>query len=265
MLDAQGFQVHGTVFTGNEPAHIVVTPDGRTSYTTNGADDTVTAIDVSTMKPVTTIAVGAFPHGLRVSPDGKWVYVANAKGTTLTVIDTARNVVVDEIEVGVSPVQVAFSPDGRFVYASVNGENAVAKVDVATRKLVGKAAVGVGPIQVYVSPDGRYLLVANQGTEERPSTTVSIVDTDSFEVARTVETGLGAHGVVIDPSSRHAYVTNIYDDDVAVLDLAEQEVVARIPVGAKPNGISFSPLVLGVETERKVDLGLEEMEEMGHG
>jgi YVTN family beta-propeller protein len=151
------------------------------------------------------------------------------------------------------------------VYASVNGENAVAKVDVAKRKLVGKVAVGVGPIQVYVSPDGRYLLVANQGTEESPSTTVSIVDTATFEVAETIETGRGAHGVVIDPTSRHAYVTNIYGDDVAVLDLAERKVVARIPVGSKPNGISFSSLALAPQAEQTVDLGLGEMEGMGQG
>lgn len=88
----------------------------------------------------------------------------------------------------------------------------------------------------------RYLLVANQGTEDSPGTTVSVIDTKTFTVTATVETGQGSHGVVVDPSSQHAYVTNIYGDDVAVLDLQELKVVARIPVGDKPNGVSFSPL-----------------------
>jgi YVTN family beta-propeller protein len=64
-------------------------------------------------------------------------------------------------------------------------------------------------------------------------------------VVETID-GRGAHGVVIEPSSRHAYVANIYGDDVAVLDLAERKVVARIGVGSKPNGISFSPLAVGL-------------------
>ena len=114
----------------------------------------------------------------------------------------------------------------------------------------------MGPIQVYVSPNGRYLLVANQGTEEQPSTTVSIVDTATFTVVRTVETGRGAHGVVIDPSSRHAYITNIYGNDVAVLDLSEQKVVARIQVGLKPNGISFSPFAITSGPAGKIELPL---------
>lgn len=45
---------------------------------------------------------------------------------------------------------------------------------------------------------------------------------------------------MVDPSGQHAYVTNLYGNDVAVLDLDSLTVVARVPVGEKPNGISFS-------------------------
>ncbi|MCC6176214.1 MAG: YncE family protein, partial [Chloroflexi bacterium] len=205
---------------------------------------------------IATIPVGKYPHGLRPSPDGRWVYVANAKDTTLSVIDTASNTRVADINVGKSPVQVGYSPDGLTVYFSLNGENAVGKVDVATRTLLGKAPVGVGPIQVYVSPDNQYVLVANQGTKSNPSTTVSILDTESFAVINTVETGLGAHGVVIEPSSRHAYITNIYGNDVAVLDLPEARIVARIPTGAGPNGISFSPVAPAAAPAPEIKLTL---------
>jgi YVTN family beta-propeller protein len=73
--------------------------------------------------------------------------------------------------------------------------------------------------------------------------TVSIVDTASFTVADTVATGRGAHGVVIDPSGKHAYITNIYDNSVSVLDLATRQMIATVAVGDAPNGISYSPRV----------------------
>ena len=205
-------------------------------------EGTVSVIDASTMKVTDTIKVGEGPHGLRPSPDGRWLVVANVADTTLSVIDTRSNQLVTDVEVGKAPAQVAFSPDGRIVYASLNADNAVAKVDMASQQLVDTVAVGDGPIQTYVSGDNRYLLVANQGTEDSPATTVSVIDTKTFTVTATVETGQGAHGVVVDPSSTHAYVSNIYGDDVAVLDLDELKVVARIPVGDKPNGVSFSVL-----------------------
>lgn len=168
------------------------------------------------------------------------MYVANVSGTTLSVIDTTTNTVVDDITVGQAPAQVAFAPDGRFVYASLNGEDAVAKVDVERRRLVGKVKVGNGPIQTFVTPDNRFLLVANQGDERDPGTTVSFIDTASFTVTTDIETGQGAHGIVVEPSGSHAYVTNLYGNDVAVIDLGTLAVVARIPVGEKPNGISFT-------------------------
>jgi YVTN family beta-propeller protein len=268
MVDATSYKLHGTVPTGKEPAHIIVTPDGKTAYATNGGENTVTAIDIASMKVSATIPVGAYPHGLRSSPDGKWVYVANAKGTTLSVIDTVANQVASNIEVGQKPVQVAFAPDGKFVYVSLNGENALGKVDVATRQLVGKVPVGVGPIQAYVSPDGKYVLVANQGTEEQPSTTVSIIDTSTFTVARTVGTGKGAHGVVIDPSSRYAYISNIYGNDMAVIDLASGEVSARVATDEAPNGISWSSQAPARAPSEEIALALpdhdDDVQEMDH-
>lgn len=163
---------------------------------------------------------------------------------------------VEQIEVGQKPVQVAFSPEGKYVYFSLNTENAVGKVDVASRALVGKVGVGIGPVQVYVTPDNKYLLAANQGTQDKPSTTVSIIDTETFQVVKTVETGKGAHGVVIDPSGKHAYITNIYGNDVAVLDIAEQKVVATIPVGEAPNGVSMSALAPAPATTPEIKLVL---------
>lgn len=106
----------------------------------------------------------------------------------------------------------------------------------------------------------KHILAANQGTKENPSTTVSIIDTATFAVVGTVETGQGAHGVVIEPSSRYAYITNIYGNDVAVLDITAQKVVATIPTGAGPNGISFSPLAPAQASAAEIELPVEQME-----
>lgn len=241
-IDTATYTLKGTAPTGKMPAHIIVTPNGKSIYVTNGEDNSVSVIDAATMKTVATIPVGKLPHGLRSSPNGKWIFVANNNDTNVSVIETATNIKVADIEVGQKPAQVGFSPDGKFIYVSLNAENAVAKIDVVKRTLLGKTEVGSGPIQVFVSPNGKYLLVANQGTKEKPSTSVSIIATKTFSVIKTVETGKGAHGIVIDPSSRYAYITNIFENSVAVLDLTTMKVVAIVPTGIKPNGISFSSL-----------------------
>ena len=110
-----------------------------------------------------------------------------------------------------------------------------------------------------MTPDGKTLLVANQGTKEKPSTTVSIIDTSSFRVVDTVETGQGAHGVVIEPSGRYAYITNLYGDNLAVLDIPARQVVATVPTGSGPNGVSFIPGPVVAAPATQIELGLPPM------
>jgi YVTN family beta-propeller protein len=46
----------------------------------------------------------------------------------------------------------------------------------------------------------------------------------------------------IDSSGRYAYITNIYENTVSVIDIEQKAVIATIPSGTTPNGISFSAL-----------------------
>jgi YVTN family beta-propeller protein len=241
-IDSRSYNLLGTAPVGNAPAHVVVSPDGTTAYVSNSGDNTVTALDAATFTVRATIPVGDFPHGLRPSPDGAWVAVANLRSNTVSLIDTAALTVSATIEVGAGPVQVAFAPDGATLYVTLNGEDAVAVVDLATQSVINEVAVGDGPVQIYVTPDANTVLVANQGTEEAPSTTLSLIDAATLIQVAEIETGAGAHGVVVEPGGRYAYVTNLYGDDVAVVDLVEHQVVTAVVTGASPNGVSFSPV-----------------------
>lgn len=240
-IDTVTNAVVAKVAVGMHPAHVVVSPDGRFAYVTNGGDDTVSVIDTSAQRLVATIPVGKFPHGLRFNPDGKQVWVANLKGGTVSVIDTASQKEVGQVPAGRGPAQVGFTPDGRFAFVSLSEENAVAVIDTATPKVIRKVAVGTVPIQLYATPDSRMLLVANQGTRKKPGKTVSMIDLESFKVVKTVVTGAGAHGVVVDRDGRYAYVTNSYANSVSMVDVKDRKVVKTVSVGKGPNGISVTP------------------------
>lgn len=241
VIDTSTDAVVARVTVGMHPAHVVVSPDGRLAYVTNGGDNTVSVIDTSARSLVATIPVGQFPHGLRVRPDGKEVYVANLKGGTVSVIDTVSQKEVAQVPAGKGPAQTGFTPDGRFAFVSLSQENAVAVIDPATRKVIRKIVVKAVPIQLYATPDSRTLLVANQGTRKQPEKTISLIDLQSFKVVKSIVTGAGAHGVVIDRDGRFAFVTNTYANSVSVLDMTERRVAKTVSVGKAPNGISISP------------------------
>ena len=240
-IDTATQTVVAKVEVGRHPAHVVLTPDGRFAYVTNGGDNTVSVIDVAGRQVVATVPVGTFPHGIRISPDGKQGYVANLKGGTVSVIDIETRKELAQIPVGKGPAQVGFTPDGRLAFASLSAEDKVAVIDPATRSVIRKVSVGTVPIQIYSTPDSRELLVANQGARSKPGKTVSVIDLETFKTAKPIQTGPGTHGVAVDREGRYAYITNTYANSVSVLDVKERKIVATVVVGKGPNGISVTP------------------------
>ncbi|MFT8340103.1 MULTISPECIES: YncE family protein [Clostridium] len=87
--------------------------------------------------------------------------------------------------------------------------------------------------------DDKYAFVANQGTEDAPSNTVSKIDMSTKKVVAAIETGKGAHGVVVSPDNKYVYVTNMYDGTVSVIDNSTDKVIKTTKVEGEPNGISY--------------------------
>ncbi|SDI56820.1 YncE family protein [Natribacillus halophilus] len=111
-------------------------------------------------------------------------------------------------------------------------------MDVVSEK-VEKVKVGKGPVQVYIQSDDKYAWVANQGTSENPSNSVTKVDLETKEVVATIEVGNGAHGIVTSKDNKFVYVTNMYDNTVSVIDIEKSEVITTVNVGENPNGITI--------------------------
>lgn len=228
------------VEVGEHPAHVVVTPDGKRALVTNSEDNNVSLVDLASSSVVGTAPTGEGPHGLRVSPDGAEAYVANVGDGTVSVIDLKANTEAARIPVGKAPVQVGFTPDGSQVFVSLRDEDKVALIDTKTRKVLDRIAVGDGPIQVHSTADARYLLVANQGTEDKPGDTVSVIDIAGRKVIDTLKTAPGAHGVAVSSTGNLAFVTNIYDGTLSVVDLSNFSILANVKVGQGPNGVTYS-------------------------
>ena len=240
VIDTATEQVVEKIRVGKHPAHVVLSPDGQFAYVTNGGDDTVSVVDTGTRTVIATIPVGAYPHGIRVGPDGREAYVANLKDGSVSVIDTEARKEVAKIAVGKGPAQVGFTSGGNTAFVSLSQENAVAILDPVTRNVVKRIPVGTVPIQVYASPDSHWLFVANQGSKKAPGRTVSVIDLGRLEVVKTLETGAGAHGVVVSKNG-YAFVTNTYANTLSVIEIAGLKLVATVPVGKGPNGVSVTP------------------------
>lgn len=239
-FDAKTNKIIKEVEVGNHPAHIVFTEDGKYALVTNNEDNTVSVIDAKDYSIIQTIPTGKGPHGFRISNDSKFAYVANMGEDSVSVLDLQSFKEVEKILVGPTPVTTGITSDGKTLVVTLNKDNALAIIDLTSGK-IDKVKVGNGPAQVYIQPDNQFAYVANQGTEDNPSQSVSKVDLKSKKVTSTIETGAGSHGVVTSEDSKFTYVTNMFDNTVSVIDNEQNKVIKTIKVGKTPNGISIQP------------------------
>ncbi|MBK7583265.1 MAG: hypothetical protein IPI67_24110 [Myxococcales bacterium] len=243
VIDPETNQFVGDIELGTElhVAHVVLDPSSTRAYISANEGNAVLELDAVSRKVLRTIDLGADrgPHGMRWCRDRLWV--ANMKAKSLAAVEPVAGSVT-EVDVGGVAVQTACVPGGKYVFVSLYDTKEVVRYEIDTQKLtrIALPAEAQGPVQLYPSPDSKTVWVCDQGLLlGRPaSNRLYAVDVDAAKVVGTIQVGQGAHGIVLSDDGGLAYVTNVSDDSVSVVDTAKMEAVATIAVGTKPNGIS---------------------------
>ena len=241
---------------------------GGTVIVVNQASDTVTLVDVSTMDAYKHVPVVGGPHEAAVSPDGKRVIVTNYNqrgggpqktlslislpgGETLKTIDlgdfsmphdirwvnesqvvTTVNVDSGEIE-RVYETQkqgshmLSLSNDQERLYSSnMGGSGSISVFDFRSGKKITDIDTGEECEGVGVSPDDRWLWAGNRAED-----TVSIIDTESLQVVKTLESTGFPYRVEFTPNGKYVLVPHARSGTLMVGDVAGQKVIRHIPLG----------------------------------
>lgn len=210
----------------------------------NKAEATASLLEVSTGKVRATLPTGEGPHEAAVSPDGRIAVAANygvrgRPGSSLTVIDVAAAEVVRTIDLGEHrrPHGLVWYADGRRLIVTVEASRAVLEVDVnageVTRVLRTDQDVSH---MVELAASGKRAFVANIG-----SGTVTVIDLEGAEPARSIPTGEGAEGLTASADGSEIWVTNRADDTVTVLDAETLATKATIPCASFPIRAEATP------------------------
>ena len=99
-----------TLPAGSRPMKVLLDPEARALFVSNGRGGTVSQLDASTGALERTIHVGTRPWGLGMSPDGRWLYVANGPSNDVSVVDTQAGREVSRIAAGTGPWGIAVVP-----------------------------------------------------------------------------------------------------------------------------------------------------------
>ena len=226
----------GTFWTGSTsyPGGIAISNDGKSAYALLNQNNTLTKIDLTASTPAQgeQIRVGNAPHSIVISSNGKTAYISNEGGRAATEGDfqiySAGSEIVADPEVG----------------AAITGT--VSVVNLAKMKVTHTVSTGLHPTGMAFY--GKYLLVANTYSD-----TISVIDTDTNDVARTIDLGLpikvpgkrkSAYGaapnsIAVDAKNGIAYVALYNANAIGVVNLSHgvNPVMGMIPVAYAPSSV----------------------------
>lgn len=228
--------------------------NGRTPF---GSPGTVSVIDINAMlagapnaSVVNAFGAGAVPNQMLIADSTG--YIVNSVSNTLQIVnlDTNRDVR-PPIYLGDStnPMQIALLGNGR-AYVSLLLTNEVAVVDLLSGTVADRIKVGVAPTgmasavgKVYVTNTAfSYDPAANKVTYGHGS--VSVIDTASGKVIKTIPVGTNPQYTAIDPKGRvHVACTGDYGaipGEIDVIDPRIDAVVGKVPIGGAPGPIAIT-------------------------
>lgn len=218
-------------------------------------------VDPSSASEIARLAVGVGPHEAATAADGRTVVVCNygarEPGSSLTVIDAHAKAVTRTItlEFGetegagsaqpdsskrqrfLRPHGIAFLPDGDRVVVTAETQRRLLVVDIREGRVLAALPTDAHlSHMVVLDSAARRAFVSNIG-----GGSISAVDLEAKSVLRVVETGAGAEGLALRPSSSELWVGNRAADTLSLVSTDSLEVLAELQCGSFPIRVAFTP------------------------
>jgi DNA-binding beta-propeller fold protein YncE len=217
----------------------------ETVYVFNVGSKDVTLIDASARQARETRPLGAAVRWLSNEQtywDGQLVWTYDFPDNKLQAIGIdPRNVAVTRTvpDLGNGPGHsLMLLPDKKTAAINVAGDNVIAVIDVVSGQIVRKVPTGKFPCDLHFTPDGRFAY-----TPERDQDTVSMFDTRTWELVKTVTFPQGSQPFMlrVSPDGKEVWVQTGKADTNVVLNADDLSTLATLPTGKGPVTNAWTP------------------------
>ena len=228
VVDLQDGLVIRTVKTDQETSHMVaMAPNGRRAFVANIGSGSVSVIDIEKGERLANIPTGEGAEGITVTPGGKEVWVTNRAADTITVLNARSLEIIKEIPCASFPIRARATPGGKYVLVSNARSGDLAVFDVATKEEKHRI-----PLELTAEVTEGRLFGGRFGDSSVPI------------------------GILIEPKGGRAYVANANADVISIVDLKEWKTDGYLTAGKEPDGLGYSPVIMGGEgTDDKKESG----------
>jgi YVTN family beta-propeller protein len=208
--------------------------DQKLGFVTNGRADTITVVDLDTLRTVGTInAGGPDPDGIMYAANVKRLYVSNGHDQSVSAIDPVTRKVVATMAVGGKPESLADDDDGR-IFVNVEDKGEIVAMDGRSNKVLAHWSIapceGPSGLAIDKKSERLFTVCANH--------LMMVIDARSGR--RVAELPIGGHpdAAAFDPALKMAFSSNGADGTLTVVhedDADHYTVLQNVPteVGAK--------------------------------
>ncbi|MGH7453059.1 MAG: beta-propeller fold lactonase family protein, partial [bacterium] len=192
------------------------------------------------------LALGDLPLGINVTPDERYAAVANSGGEqNVFIIDIKTRKIIDTLAAGHTWLGVRFFDRGKQLAVSGGRRNAVFLFDFVEGKTTPRDTIVLGepfPQQrvsvagIDVAADGQILFAAG-----RDDSALYAYDLTLDSLRYRIKLPAEPYACRAHPIRPEVFVSLWGGTQVAVIDRAQEKLVAQIDVGDHPNDMVFSP------------------------
>ena len=231
-----------------------VSPDGKRLYFSSEGEQTLVVVDSKTLAATQRIKLSGRPNNITISKDGLKVYVAIiSEPGAVDVIDTVKLERVKSIPTKGGEHNVYVTPDGKFLIAgSVAGKNMMVFDTKTDEHLWSLFDQGVRPIAFETNTDGSTKRMFVQLSDfhgfaivdfaaRKEASRVTLPDIPAAERDPGPFNGSPSHGIGVAPDNKTLWVTSRTNQKVYAYSLPDVKLLGEVPVGKRPDWITFSP------------------------
>jgi DNA-binding beta-propeller fold protein YncE len=191
IIDPKTLKIVGQIPTGQEQSHmLVISHDGKRSYTANVGPGTVSVLDITARKTLAVIPISRNVQRISISRDDKLVFTADQAQPRMAVIDTATNTV--KTWIPLPSVGYGSTPtlDGKSLLVAMPRTKQVAVIDLQTLAVTTTIDIPGGQGEILMRPDGKVAYVSSY-----PGHQVAEIDLATWKVTRLIDAGNKADGL----------------------------------------------------------------------
>jgi YVTN family beta-propeller protein len=224
-----------------DPYNLYFTPDGRFAIVIAERLQRLDFRNAQTMRLHHSLAVpcNGVDH-VDFTADGRYLLASCEFGARMIEVDVQRERVVRTISLrsGAMPQDVKISPDGRTFYVADMMHGGVWMIGARSMRVERFIRTGAGAHGLYPSRNAKLLYVSDRGEGA-----ISVISFATGAVVRKwILPGGGSPDMGGVSADGHVlWLSGRYDDDVYAIDTRSGKLLAKIPVGRGPHGLSVFP------------------------